>query len=111
MNIVDYWTLIIGPKFSKKERAKLNLSRFYAISAGEVIKLRTACPLEPDHVVKIEDQKFWKRSRRALQGSRPRCAKRLTAPGRHEQSGSGWSIPMGAKSLEDKKAVAVRSES
>ena len=28
---LDYWTLILGPKFSKKERAKLNLSRFYAI--------------------------------------------------------------------------------
>src|SRR5271165_1805385 len=32
---LDYWTLIIGPKFSKKERAKLNLSRFYAISQIE----------------------------------------------------------------------------
>ena len=32
---LDYWTLIIGPKFSKKERAKLNLSRFYAISQVE----------------------------------------------------------------------------
>src|SRR5208337_106411 len=29
---LDYWTLILGPKFSKKERAKLNLSRFYAVS-------------------------------------------------------------------------------
>ena len=29
---LDYWTLILGPKFSKKERARLNLSRFYAIS-------------------------------------------------------------------------------
>jgi hypothetical protein len=29
---LDYWTLILGPTFSKKERAKLNLSRFYAIS-------------------------------------------------------------------------------
>jgi hypothetical protein len=26
-----YWTLILGPKFSKKERAQMNLSRFYAI--------------------------------------------------------------------------------
>ena len=32
---LDYWTLILGPKFSKKERAKLNLSRFYAISQIE----------------------------------------------------------------------------
>ena len=26
---LDYWTLILGPKFSKKERAQLNLSRLY----------------------------------------------------------------------------------
>ena len=32
---LDYWTLILGPKFSKKERARLNLSRFYAISQIE----------------------------------------------------------------------------
>ena len=25
---LDYWTLILGPKFSKKERAQMNLSRF-----------------------------------------------------------------------------------
>jgi hypothetical protein len=28
---LDYWTLILGPKFSVKERNRLNLSRFYAI--------------------------------------------------------------------------------
>ena len=28
---LDYWTLILGPKFSKKERAAMNLSRFYAV--------------------------------------------------------------------------------
>ena len=32
---LDYWTLILGPKFSKKERAQLNLSRFYAIAQIE----------------------------------------------------------------------------
>src|SRR5208283_1634234 len=32
---LDYWTLILGPKFSKKERARLNLSRFYAVSQIE----------------------------------------------------------------------------
>ncbi len=32
---LDYWTLILGPKFSRKERARLNLSRFYAISQIE----------------------------------------------------------------------------
>jgi hypothetical protein len=31
----DYWTLIVGPKFSKKEREGINLSRFYAISQIE----------------------------------------------------------------------------
>ena len=32
---LDYWTLIVGPKFSKKERGLMNLSRFYAIAQIE----------------------------------------------------------------------------
>ncbi len=32
---LDYWTLIVGPKFSQKERKQINLSRFYAISQIE----------------------------------------------------------------------------
>ena len=32
---LDYWTLILGPKFSAKERKQLNLSRFYAITQIE----------------------------------------------------------------------------
>jgi hypothetical protein len=32
---LDYWTLILGPKFSTKERNQLNLSRFYAIAQIE----------------------------------------------------------------------------
>jgi hypothetical protein len=32
---LEYWTLILGPKFSKKERAQMNLSRFYAIAQIE----------------------------------------------------------------------------
>jgi len=32
---LDYWTLILGPKFSKKERARMNLTRFYAIAQIE----------------------------------------------------------------------------
>ena len=32
---LDYWTLILGPKFSKKERRQMSLSRFYAISQIE----------------------------------------------------------------------------
>jgi len=32
---LDYWTLILGPKFSKKERGAMNLSRFYAMAQIE----------------------------------------------------------------------------
>jgi hypothetical protein len=32
---LDYWTLILGPKFSRKERSQMNLSRFYAIAQIE----------------------------------------------------------------------------
>ena len=32
---LDYWTLIVGPKFSKKERDHMNLSRFYAMAQVE----------------------------------------------------------------------------
>src|ERR1700756_4176993 len=32
---LDYWTLILGPKFSKRERKQINLSRFYAIGQIE----------------------------------------------------------------------------
>jgi hypothetical protein len=32
---LDYWTFHLGPKFSLKERNKINLSRFYAISQIE----------------------------------------------------------------------------
>jgi hypothetical protein len=32
---LDYWTFILGPKFSPKERKRVNLSRFYAISQIE----------------------------------------------------------------------------
>jgi hypothetical protein len=32
---LDYWTLIVGPKFSKKERGQMNLSRFYAMAQIE----------------------------------------------------------------------------
>ena len=32
---LDYWTLVLGPKFSTKERRQLNLSRFYAIAQIE----------------------------------------------------------------------------
>jgi hypothetical protein len=28
---LDYWTFLLGPKFSKKERSQMNLSRFYAL--------------------------------------------------------------------------------
>jgi hypothetical protein len=32
---LDYWTLILGPKFSQRERLEMNLSRFYAIGQIE----------------------------------------------------------------------------
>ena len=32
---IDYWTLILGPKFSRAERHQINLSRFYAIGQIE----------------------------------------------------------------------------
>jgi hypothetical protein len=32
---LEYWTLILGPKFSKRERAAINLRRFYAVSQVE----------------------------------------------------------------------------
>src|SRR5215831_9751882 len=32
---LDYWTLILAPKFSKKERSQMSLSRFYAIAQIE----------------------------------------------------------------------------
>lgn len=32
---LDYWTLILGPKFSRRERQRMNLSRFYAIAQIE----------------------------------------------------------------------------
>ena len=32
---LDYWTLLLGPKFSKRERAQMNLRRFYAVNQIE----------------------------------------------------------------------------
>jgi hypothetical protein len=32
---LDYWTFLLGPKFSKKERSQINLSRFYALAQVE----------------------------------------------------------------------------
>ena len=32
---LDYWTLLLGPKFSKHERAAMNLHRFYAVNQIE----------------------------------------------------------------------------
>jgi hypothetical protein len=34
-NRLEYWTLVLGPKFSKKERLGINLSRFYALTQVE----------------------------------------------------------------------------
>jgi hypothetical protein len=32
---LDYWTFLLGPKFSKKERSQIHLSRFYAVAQIE----------------------------------------------------------------------------
>ncbi|MBA2535355.1 MAG: hypothetical protein H0V21_10115 [Rubrobacter sp.] len=32
---LDYWTLLLGPKFSRRERAARNLGRFYAVNQVE----------------------------------------------------------------------------
>jgi hypothetical protein len=32
---LEFWTLILGPKFSKRERAAMNLRRFYAVNQIE----------------------------------------------------------------------------
>ena len=32
---LDYWTLLLGPKFSRRERAAMNLRRFYAVNQIE----------------------------------------------------------------------------
>jgi hypothetical protein len=32
---LDYWTLVLGPKFSRREREAMNLSRFYAVAQIE----------------------------------------------------------------------------
>jgi hypothetical protein len=32
---LDYWTLIVGPKFSKKDRQAINLSRYYSLQQVE----------------------------------------------------------------------------
>ncbi len=32
---LDYWTLLLGPKFSRRERAAMNLGRFYAVNQVE----------------------------------------------------------------------------
>jgi hypothetical protein len=32
---LDYWTFLLGPKFSKRERSEMNLSRFYSMAQIE----------------------------------------------------------------------------
>jgi hypothetical protein len=35
---LDYWTLVLGPKFSKKERAAINLRRAYSLNQVELCR-------------------------------------------------------------------------
>jgi hypothetical protein len=39
---LDYWTLIVGPKYSKKERGRINLSRFYAIAKSSTVAISSS---------------------------------------------------------------------
>src|SRR5437764_13458364 len=48
---LDYWTLILGPKFSKKERREMNLSRFYAIAQIEYCRNFIFKPHFPIHKI------------------------------------------------------------
>jgi hypothetical protein len=49
---LDYWTFLLGPKFSKKERSQMNLSRFYAMAQVEYARFVAGnknvimCPLQ-----------------------------------------------------------------
>jgi len=45
---LDYWTLILGPKFSKKERGQMSLSRFYSISQIEYRSIRQLRRIMPE---------------------------------------------------------------
>ena len=45
---LDYWTLILGPKFSKKERSRMSLSRFYSISRIEYWSIRQLRRIMPE---------------------------------------------------------------
>ena len=77
---LDYWTLILGPKFSAKERKQLNLSRFYAISQIEYCrnfifkrnfpdpqavraKLRTGCGGSASKIAEIFGTRLHRRHR------------------------------------------------
>ena len=43
---LDYWTFILGPKFSKQERGQMNLSRFYSIAPDRILpQLHLQAPL------------------------------------------------------------------
>ena len=48
---LNYWTLILGPKFSPKERGQMNLSRFYAIAQIEYCRNFIFKPHFPIHKI------------------------------------------------------------
>jgi hypothetical protein len=50
---LDYWTFILGPKFSDKERKKINLSRFYSISPCVAIKRDSQLSRDVRHVCQL----------------------------------------------------------
>jgi hypothetical protein len=62
---LDYGTLILGPKFSKKERARLNLSRLYTISQIEYCRVwtrnsRVDCESAIQHTFFWSPYQFWR---------------------------------------------------
>ena len=41
---LEYWTLVLGPKFSKKDRAAVNLRRAYSLNQGVLSEFRLPPP-------------------------------------------------------------------
>jgi hypothetical protein len=82
----------------------------YAVSARAAERIRGwAEALMREYAVRAYGRSG-RRSRCAPPTSRPPCAKWPASPGRREPSGFGCSTMTGARSLEDKKAVAPPDE-
>jgi hypothetical protein len=84
---LDYWTLILGPKFSKQERAQMNLSRFYAIAQIEYCRTCLSRLLE-DRLPQPVREVLALPAQRTLfqQPARLRPRERTRSPGRRAQA-------------------------